>query len=147
MTGRIESLWVKRAHRGPMDAVQGMELVAGKGVRGSADQGGKRQVTLIERETWERLEQEIGQTVPPAARRANVLLSGISLANTRGRMLRIGPALVRIAGETMPCERMDEAAQGLREAMRSDWGGGAFAEIVAGGNIQVGDAVGWIEGG
>ena len=48
--GRIEALWVKRATRGVMDAVPAAELVAGEGVKGSADRRGKRQVTLIERE-------------------------------------------------------------------------------------------------
>jgi hypothetical protein len=38
--GRVERLWVKRAHRGAMDEQASIELVPGRGVAGSADRGG-----------------------------------------------------------------------------------------------------------
>jgi MOSC domain-containing protein YiiM len=143
--GRIEALWVKRFHRGPMDAADHVALKAGKGISGSADQGGKRQVTLIESEVWEDLMRRMGGAASPAARRANVMLSGIALANTRGRILLIGKARLRVAGETKPCERMDEVIPGLREAMYPDWRGGAFAEVLEDGELSVGAVVKWEE--
>lgn len=143
MTGRIDAIWVKRAHRGPMDPVASAALVAGRGVVGSADQGRRRQVTLIEREVWESLMRGLGAQVNPSARRANLMVSGLSLARATNRTLRIGPCRLRILGETRPCERMDEALPGLRRAMESDWGGGAFAEVLEGGEIGVGTSVAW----
>jgi len=143
--GELVAIWVKRAHRGLMDPAASAVLVAGRGVVGNADQGRRRQVTIIEQETWQRLMRELGGDVPPAARRANLMLSGIRLSGTRGRVLRIGACRVRIRGETKPCERMEEALAGLRRAMYDDWGGGAFAEVLDDGLIRVGDPVSWEE--
>jgi len=126
-----------------MDARDTIELVAGRGVAGSADQGGRRQVTLLEREVWDALMRELGSDAEPETRRANVLVSGIDLRASRGRVLRVGSARVRVAGEVKPCERMEEAVPGLRAAMFPDWRGGAFAQILDGGVVSVGDTVAW----
>lgn len=141
MAGRLEAIWIKRAHRGPMDRVDSTALVAGRGLVGNADQGKRRQVALIALETWNRLMAELGATADPSARRANLMVSGIELPESRGRILSIGTVRLRIAGETRPCERMDEAVPGLRRAMEPAWGGGAFAEVLQDGTISVGDPV------
>jgi MOSC domain-containing protein YiiM len=145
VTGRIEKIWVKRAHRGPMDSHEEAELVAGRGVRGSANQGGRRQVTIVDADRWEAICASLGVTVDPAKRRANLLVRGVDLRATRGQLLRVGASLLRILGETKPCERMDEAQPGLQEALYADWGGGAFAEVVEGGVVRVGDEVEFVE--
>lgn len=128
-----------------MDAVSTGRLVAGRGLAGNADQGRRRQVTLIERESWERLMTELDSSISPSARRANLLLSGIQLAGSRDRTIRVGGCRLRIGGETRPCERMDEALPGLRLAMKVDWAGGVFAEVLDDGEIAVGDEVRWDE--
>jgi MOSC domain-containing protein YiiM len=141
--GRVEQIWLKRARRGPMDSVPSATLEAGKGVRGSANYGGRRHVTLISAERWKDLTKALGADVHPSTRRANVMVSGLDLEDTRGRILRIGPCLLRIGGETRPCERMEEAHPGLQEAMKTRWGGGVWAEVLTGGDITVGDGAMW----
>ena len=104
MKGRLAAIWLKRMRRGPMDPVDEARLVAGKGLVGNANQGGKRQVTLIEREVWDALMGETGSGAPPATRRANLMVSGFPLARTRGRVLRVGAVRLRVYGETPATE-------------------------------------------
>lgn len=145
VTGRVEALWTKRAHRGVMDARDDVRFVAGMGIDGNTCRSSTRQVTIIAREQWEAMMRELGARTDPAARRANVMVSGVDLARSRGRVLRLGGVRVRIRGETRPCERMDEALDGLRAAMDPEWRGGAFGEVLDDGTVRVGDPVAWDE--
>ena len=145
MSGVLEAIWKKRAHRGPMDRVQGAELVAGQGVAGSVGRSRRRQVSLIDADVWEEVMAQLGGTLDPSARRANLLVRGVRLTGTRGRILRIGDTRIVIGGELTPCERMDEAFPGLQRALVPEWRGGVFAQVVEGGVITVGDAVRWEE--
>ena len=143
--GQLRAIWIKRMRRGPMDGARSARLVAGRGIASNANQGGRRQVTVIEQEVWERLMGRLDAALPPAARRANLMVSGVSLADSRGRLLQVGGCRIRIFGETKPCERMEEALPGLRGAMSADWGGGAFGEVLDDGEVTVGDEVRWAE--
>jgi MOSC domain-containing protein YiiM len=126
-----------------MDAAAEATLVAGRGLAGNANQGGTRQVTLIVLERWQELMDRFGADLDTDARRANLVIDGLDLFDSRGRRLRIGGACLLIRGETRPCEQMDEALDGLQAAMRERWAGGAYAEVIEGGNIAIGDSVTW----
>ncbi len=141
--GRLKAIWIKRMKRGPMDPVAEANLLAGHGIVGNANQGGKRQVTLIEQEIWEELMRNLDASLSPSARRANLMVNGIRLAQSSGRVLRVGSCRIQIYGETRPCEQMEDALPGLREAMRPNWNGGVYGEILDDGRIEIGDTVAW----
>lgn len=141
--GELEAIWIKRARRGPMAPVEGARLVADRGIVGNANQGGRRQVTIIEREAWARALEDLGEPIEPSARRANLLVSGVELRERRGGILRVGACRIHIRGETRPCRRMDEAAPGLRAALEPEWRAGAYGVVLDDGEIRVGDPVAW----
>jgi MOSC domain-containing protein YiiM len=141
--GRLEAIWIKRAHRGVMDAVREARLIDGVGIVGNVDRSRRRQVTLLERDLWSRVMLELNGRLDPSVRRANLLVDGVTLAGTRGRVLRIGDARLVIGGETTPCERMEAVLPGLRAALSHQWGGGAFAQVLVGAVIHVGDTIIW----
>jgi MOSC domain-containing protein YiiM len=147
LSGRLEAIWIKRMKRGPMDPADQATLVADRGIVGNADQGGRRQVTVIEQETWRTMMAELSADISPAARRANLMVSGISLRDSRDRVLHVGDCRIRLLGETRPCEQMDDALPGLRRVMAQPWRGGAFGEILDGGEVRVGDTVQLEDGG
>lgn len=139
--GRVEAIWLKRAIRGAMDPVHQATIVAGEGIQDDANRGrSQRQVTIIETEVFDRVRRALPDA-EPAMRRANVMVSGMSLKDSRGRVLILGDVRIHIRGETRPCERMDEQCPGLRSALEPDWGGGAYGVVLEGGTLRVGDAV------
>ncbi len=143
--GRLEQIWLKRFHRGPMDPTGAADVRRGAGLVGNADQGGWRQITIIAVADWDRIVEALGAAVDPGIRRANLLVSGIALAHTRDRVLQVGDCRLRVRGETRPCDRMDAAEPGLRAALDAEWRGGVFAEVLDDGRIAVGDPVAWGE--
>ena len=138
---QLTQIWIKRMHKGPMDPSPKAAVIAGKGIVGNANQGGKRQVTIVSNTTWERVTEPLGATPDPRLRRANLLVSDIDFTGARGKILRVGNVRIRICGETRPCEQMEAAAPGLHAAMSVAWGGGAFGEVLDDGEVSVGDAV------
>lgn len=140
---RVEQIWIKPAKSGPMVPYTAMQLIAGQGIVGNANQGGKRQVTVISRERWEVVNRVLQAELNPAVRRANVLVSGIELRDRSGRVLQIGGCRLRIHGTTHPCAVMEAACPGLRQAIHTTGAGGVYGEVITGGEIRIGDPVQW----
>ena len=144
MSGRLEAIWLKRERGGTMDAVAEVTAQVGGGLAGDANFGRiRRQVTLIEKEVFDALNDEFGSLVDPALRRANLMVSGVRLADTRDRKLRIGDCLLQVRGETRPCTLMEDQLTGLRDALDLGWRGGVFCTVLSDARIQVGDEVRW----
>lgn len=145
MAGQLKDIWIKRMKLGPMDPVHEATLIANEGIVNNANQRGTRQVTIIEEEVWQQLMGELNASLDPSVRRANLLVRGIDLKESRGKVIRIGDCRIEIFGETKPCERMDEALPGLKDAMYPQWRGGAFGKVLDNGEVRVGDRVEWEE--
>lgn len=137
-TGRLEAIWIKRSHGGLMDEAESAVLKTGAGIEGNADQGGRRQVTLLSAEQWAKV---VGEEISPRIRRANLLVSGLDLRDSRDWKVSIGGVEMLVSGETKPCRLMDELSPGLQDALQPDWGGGAYAQVLTDGEIKVGDPI------
>lgn len=141
--GRVEAIWIKRFKRGPMDAVETAEMVAKRGLVGNADQGGRRQITIIDATVWEEVVAKLGVAIDPAARRANIMVRGLDLTNSRKQILQLGECRIQIFIEAKPCERMDDVQPGLKAALYDHWRGGACGQVITGGRFKIGDMVRW----
>ena len=56
---------------------------------------------------------------------------------------RWAEAMVALSADVAPSAR--RANMGLRKALDARWGGGAYGEVIAGGEIAPGDAVAWAD--
>ena len=140
--GTLQGIWVKEARGEPMTAVDEAKALAGQGFDGGIREASTRQLTVLAAETWADVEATLGVSVDPALRRAHLLVDGLDLAGTTGRVLRVGDLRLEITGETKPCHQMDAAVDGLRDALEPDWRGGAHGMGRGDATVRGGDQVG-----
>lgn len=138
---------------GPIETLDRVAVTVGEGVHGcirgalaSTKKTRKRQVSLIEAESWAAALDDLALAAEdrPAwhARRANLLVEGLRLPRESGKVIAIGAALrIEITVETEPCERMDALLPGLKAALMPDWRGGVCGRVLTDGEIAVGDEV------
>jgi MOSC domain-containing protein YiiM len=146
--GRLIGIAVRSGHRAPMQTLERASIALGAGVEGDY-KGAKhprRGVTLLAREAWEAALAALGTDtddagLPWTARRANLLVEGVSLPRAVGGVVRVGPAVLEVTYPTTPCRRMDEVRAGLLRALYPDWRGGITCRVVEGGAIAIGDCV------
>lgn len=140
--GKVLQIAIRDASRAPMQMLNKADVCLDKGIVGDFRGGVKgRQVTVLSREDWKTACRDLGVDVDWTARRANVLVDGVALKETTGKLLHIGDVILEITGETTPCSRMDEAQDGLLNALEADWRAGVTCVVHKAGQIQVGDAV------
>lgn len=131
---------IRARRRAPMEACDRARVTPERGVEGDfRGKPGKRQVTVLSRESWARACAELGEELPWITRRANLLVSGLEFTAAHvGSTLHFGELVLQITCETDPCERMDQARPGLRAALEPNWRGGVCCRVVAGGGITLG---------
>jgi RimJ/RimL family protein N-acetyltransferase len=137
----------------PMIAVERVEAVAGKGLRGdrrylraTRRDGSEnvRQVSLIDEGTLRRHEARFGP-IPRELVKSQVVLAGdLRLPDLIGQRLIFGEgpeaAVLQLTILRLPCFAMDLIAPGLREAMENGEQG-ALARVLTAGVIAVGQPV------
>jgi MOSC domain-containing protein YiiM len=145
--GRLIGLALRAAPRAAMETLTAGRVGVDCGLEGDhrgVPRPGKlprRQVTVLAREAWEAACADLGRDVLWTARRANLLIEGLALPRRAGDVIAIGEVRLQVHVEIDPCQRMDEAALGLRAALQPDWRGGIGCQVLQGGGVAVGDAV------
>lgn len=147
-TGRLGGIARHKRSRGPVETVPCVHVTEGEGVRGDyrgairPGRSGKRQITLMEAESWAAALAELKVELPWHVRRVNLLVHGVRLPRERGAIIAIGESLrIRVNCECDPCSRMDEIAPGLNAVLLPDWRGGVCGKVICDGDIAIGDEV------
>lgn len=152
-TGRLGGIARHDKPHGPVETLGRISVTAAEGVHGdirgavaSTKTTRKRQVSLIEAESWAAALDDLGlapEARPPwQSRRANLLVEGLRLPREAGKVIAIGASLrIETTIETEPCERMDALLPGLKAALMPDWRGGVCGRVLTDGEIAVGDEV------
>ncbi|KQP12341.1 molybdenum cofactor biosysynthesis protein [Pseudorhodoferax sp. Leaf267] len=155
-TGRVQAILLRPGRDIPVRSVDHAVAVQDRGLEGDRSAkaaatrpgGHKRQVTLLQAEHLPLIAAWTGRDALDAAvLRRNLVISGLNLLAARTLFadqplhIHIGPQVVLLAtGPCDPCSKMEAAlGPGAYNALRGH--GGLTARVVAGGDIQVGDAV------
>jgi hypothetical protein len=149
-TGTVEGLYVAPAAEARCEAVETVDAVAGRGLRGDRYFDGRgtfgspgatgHELTLIEAEALEALAADTGIALDPADARRNVVTRAVDLNALAGRRFAIGD--VEIAGRRWcePCAVLQRlTVPGVLRGLVHR--GGLRADIVRGGTIARGDEV------
>ena len=146
--GQLGGIARHAVRRGPMETLDRARVTPDEGLEGDirgpvpAGKAGKRQITLIEAESWAAALGELGADLPWQTRRANLLVTGLRLPREAGAVIAIGDGLrIKVTGECDPCSRMEAILPGLEAALRPDWRGGVCGRVLSEGTIAIGDEV------
>lgn len=141
MHGAVTAIHIAAEYGGPVEPVEEVEAVVGKGLRGDRHYGSRRQVTLVASGELDAAAAELEvDRIDDGATRRNITVSLPSLPRTHGTRIEVGEAVLAVWRDCAPCEVMETAVgQGARVALRGR--AGVSATVVQGGVVRVGDRV------
>jgi len=139
--GTVKAIAFRNNRREAMQEIDACEILTGVGLAREDRPANNRQVTILSHESWLASCQQLGTDISWLLRRVNFLVEGLDFQETVGCALMIGEARIIIRGETKPCALMDYQHQGLREALKPNWRGGVFGEVLKGATVNIGDKV------
>lgn len=140
--GRVDWIGIRTERRGEVRVVQQIEVNAISGLAGDhyGKESGRRQVTLIQAEHIQAMENILQRPIDPAYLRRNIVVSGINLLAFTDRQFQLGEIILEATGICHPCSRMEtDLGPGAYNAMRGH--GGITARVVQGGTLRRGDEV------
>lgn len=148
--GNLIAIFIAPAEGQPTQSVSQVRAVPGQGLEGDryfikagaegANPDGSRQVTLIESEALQALDDETGILLQPGEARRNLVTSGVSLNQLVGKEFRVGEVTLRGVRLCEPCQYLaGRTHPGVLAGLLHR--GGLRAEILNEGIIHAGDSV------
>ncbi|HVG46610.1 MAG TPA: MOSC domain-containing protein [Rubellimicrobium sp.] len=135
-----------------MKSVEGLQLLAGRGVEGDRYCLGReegfyseypeegRQITLFELETLEALRRDADLVLAPGEHRRNVTVEGVPLNHLVGRTFWVGECLLEGTRLSTPCRHIEEVTgKQVFDLLLNR--SGLNCRILQGGGIRVQDVV------
>lgn len=141
--GHVVSIHRVAVKNGPAEPLAAAVVRANHGIEGDwrSRPSSRRQLTLVEEEALQRVEQTLGIALPPGASRRQIVVRGLPLNPTVGQLLRVGDLELKVTMLADPCNKLNRAiAPGARAAFGPH--GGICARVLKGGTLRVGDRVG-----
>lgn len=130
--GVVNNLFLKKAHREPMQPVSELRCIEGKGIVGDVSFGREtRQILIIDNETLDAL------SLDPGLVRENLTVRNFPLSSLQpAALVGVGDVQLEITGECTPCSRMDDIRPGLQQVIENRRG--VLARVLRSGVIHVG---------
>lgn len=150
MDGIINSIFVVGVAGGSPTPIRSIRAVPGKGLEGdryfhkaghwSHNDDLPRDVTLVDIETLERVEEEHNIVIEPGEHRRNIETKGIELTELVGKAFQIGNITLQGVRVCEPCAHLVELT-GKKQLLRGLVHSGLVAEILTDGVMNVGDQI------
>ena len=154
MKGVVEGIYIAPKGSAAMERVEEVRAMENGGLEGDrykegigywTPYGDVCEVTLIEGEDLDEIEQEAGLRVKNGEHRRNIVTRGVRLESLRGRWFRgrrfqIGEAILEYDRPRPPCKHVQDLTEpGMMRALRRC--GGICARVVKGGRIRARDEI------
>ena len=149
MPGTVEEIYVAPEGNVDMQRVAEARALVGGGLEGDryckgtgywTKFGDVCEVTLIEAEDLEEIQDEVGLRVRNGEHRRNIITRGVRLGDLKGTRFKIGEAILEYDRPRPPCRHVQELTEpGMTGALKRR--GGICARVVEGGAIRPEDSI------
>src|SRR3712207_6448738 len=149
MQGVVEAIYIASRGSAALERVEEVRTLEGCGLEGDrhcvgvgywTPYGGVCEVTVIESEDLDYIQNELGIRVKNGEHRRNIVTRGIGLGDLRGKRIRIGEAVLEYDRPRPPCRHVQDLTEpGMTRALKGR--GGICARVVEAGTIRVEDAI------